>query len=400
MKKLITLCLLACFTWAVQAQDLGVKAVYVYDDVTVNPPHKVSGDSIIVNDTMSFGVNLHNTGSQILGAADSVSLRYSVNGKVVGFFGKYGFANLVPSQNTDVTLQEKYVFTQVGSARVCAKYVYSTYGVGGSTADDSLCKTFTVAPPAGVVLSSFSPSEGYRGSQVVLTGFRFDATPANNEVKLNGVAVTVDTASTTRLVITVPATATSGVISVKAGGKTSTSTNSYNVRIPKINSFSPDSAFIADTVRISCTDVINKPGVKFNGKSAALVIWMADTVWAEVPAGATNGKITFDLDVTTAISANDFIVRTPQDTSKDTTSVQSYNKIEGKVWQNGEVLSITQMTGDFNLSIVDMGGKVFINKSIKMENVSDLIEVDISALKPGVYIAILNEAYYKFVKSE
>ena len=35
-----------------------------------------------------------------------------------------------------------------------------------------------------------------------------------------------------------------------------------------------------------------------------------------------------------------------------------------------------------------------------MENTNDVIEVDISTLTPGVYIAIMDNAYFKFVKSE
>ena len=139
---------MATLSWGVQAQNFSVKKVYVYDDITTNPPHKVSGDSIILNDTMSFGINLLNNGSQILGPLDTAGFRFSVDGKVIGFFGKVNFGNLVPSIDGDFVLNEKYVFTKVGKVKVCAKIVHTS--VGNNSNNDTACKVYTVVPPAGV----------------------------------------------------------------------------------------------------------------------------------------------------------------------------------------------------------------------------------------------------------
>jgi hypothetical protein len=398
MKKIFTFCLMATLSWGVQAQNFSVKKVYVYDDITTNPPHKVSGDSIILNDTVSFGINLLNNGSQILGPLDTAGFRFSVDGKVIGFFGKVNFGNLVPSIDGDFVLNEKYVFTKVGKVKVCAKIVHTS--VGNNSNNDTACKVYTVVPPAGVLLTSFTPNEGYRGSQIVLKGFRFGVTAATNVVKIGTITCTVDTASATRLVVTLPATAVTGKISVTAGGKTSTSRIDYNVRIPLINSFSPDSAFISDTIRLLCSELLDRPTVRFNGAKAGVVIWRGDTVWAAVPAGSTTGKIKFEYPTTSATSAKDFIIRAPKDTTDTSISVTEIAKIEAKIWQNGSTLSISEIVGDYDLKILDLNGKSFLDQSLKMENTNDVIEVDISTLTPGVYIAIMDNAYFKFVKSE
>ncbi len=402
MKKTILLSMVIVLSsWNINAQDFRVDEVIVYSSLT--PPTKVSGDSIALLDTVSLAIDLYNVGSNLVGPNDSVAAGFSVNGSFIGNFGKRGIGtNLVPSTSVVVPVKEKHVFTSSGSVKICAWPSYTGLGGDPNKANDTSCKIFTVFPPPGVLFTSFSPSEGYRGSKVNLDGFRFSDTATQNVVKINGVNAVVDSAEKNFLRIIVPATATSGKISVTTAGKTSTAPGTYTVRVPVINSFSPDSAFVTDTVRVLCTDVITKPIVKFNGTitPAADVIWNGDTVWAEVPVGATTGKIMLDFDITTASSATDFIVRMPIDTSKDTTSVRYLVQEEGKIWHHGSHISITNIIGVFDLTVVDLNGKVVLSKELKLEDKSEFVEVDVSGLNGGTYIAIIDKSYFKFVKME
>ncbi|HVH28123.1 MAG TPA: IPT/TIG domain-containing protein [Vicinamibacterales bacterium] len=65
-----------------------------------------------------------------------------------------------------------------------------------------------------VSILEFSPNQGPIGATVTIEGTGFSATPAQNTVQFNGVTASVISASTNQLVVTVPATATSGTISI------------------------------------------------------------------------------------------------------------------------------------------------------------------------------------------
>ncbi len=101
--------------------------------------------------------------------------------------------------------------------------------IGGNTATSATA--FTVTAPLPTIIS-FSPTSGTVGTSVILTGTNFDSTPANNTVKFNG-AVTVVTASTsTSITTTVPANATTGIVSVTIGLNTANSPTPFCVIPP------------------------------------------------------------------------------------------------------------------------------------------------------------------------
>ncbi|TLV00439.1 IPT/TIG domain-containing protein [Dyadobacter luticola] len=83
-----------------------------------------------------------------------------------------------------------------------------------------------------LAVSSFLPTSGLAGTKVVITGTKFDATPANNAVLFNTTPATVTAATPTSLEVTVPTGATTGPISVTVGGKTVKSTSPFTVTIP------------------------------------------------------------------------------------------------------------------------------------------------------------------------
>ena len=78
-------------------------------------------------------------------------------------------------------------------------------------------------------ITSITPASGAVGTTVTITGTNFDLTPANNIVKFNGTAAVVTASSATSITTTVPAGATTGLVTVKVAGLTATSGSSFTV---------------------------------------------------------------------------------------------------------------------------------------------------------------------------
>lgn len=82
-------------------------------------------------------------------------------------------------------------------------------------------------------ITSFSPLSGQTGDVVTILGSNFDPTPINNIVKFNGTDATVSPSSTTtELIVTVPAGATTGNITVTVGTITATSSTPFTITLP------------------------------------------------------------------------------------------------------------------------------------------------------------------------
>lgn len=81
----------------------------------------------------------------------------------------------------------------------------------------------------GIAIFGFAPQQGPVSSTVTIQGQGFSVTPAANDVRFNGTAATVLSASTSSLVVTVPAGATSGPITVTVAGQTATSSQPFTV---------------------------------------------------------------------------------------------------------------------------------------------------------------------------
>ena len=103
---------------------------------------------------------------------------------------------------------------------------------------DNVAVTSTSAS-ANPEVTSFTPSVGKTGSSVTITGANFgSSTPT---VSFNGTAATVSSSSSTFIVVSVPAGATTGKISVTAGGLTAQSLTDFTVdnTAPLVSSTSP-----------------------------------------------------------------------------------------------------------------------------------------------------------------
>ncbi|HTH57565.1 MAG TPA: IPT/TIG domain-containing protein [Cyclobacteriaceae bacterium] len=81
----------------------------------------------------------------------------------------------------------------------------------------------------GPTVNSFSPMSGMVGSSVTIIGSNFSATGEVNIVKFNGITSVVANVTGASITVVVPASATTGKISITVDGKTATSANDFTV---------------------------------------------------------------------------------------------------------------------------------------------------------------------------
>lgn len=92
----------------------------------------------------------------------------------------------------------------------------------------------------GIAIFGLSPQQGPVNSTVTIQGQGFSATPAANDVRFNGTAATVLSASTSSLTVTVPTGATTGPITVTVAEQTATSSQPFTVvALPVVSSVTP-----------------------------------------------------------------------------------------------------------------------------------------------------------------
>lgn len=111
--------------------------------------------------------------------------------------------------------------------------------------------------PGQLAMFSFVPTQGSAGTQVTLNGQGFSATPANNTAMFNGTLATVLSATTTQLLVTVPANATTGAISVTVGTQTAASATPFVINDaelpPTVTQVSPAIVSVDGTVTVTGT---------------------------------------------------------------------------------------------------------------------------------------------------
>ncbi len=159
----------------------------------------------------------------------------------------------------------KYFYDELGqltkvvdSAGNVIEYVYDPVG------NLLEIRRSTIQPNAPAILN-LSPQQGAINATVTIQGQGFSATPAANEVKFNGTNASVITATTTALVVTVPAGATTGPISVTVAGNTATSTTPFTVlATPAILSIAPRFTLSNATVSAIQITGLNLTGSTFS----------------------------------------------------------------------------------------------------------------------------------------
>jgi fibronectin type 3 domain-containing protein len=113
-------------------------------------------------------------------------------------------------------------------------YVVTAVNANGeSVASKEVGAMPATPPPAPPVITGFSPTNGAAGALVTINGSYFSAAATNNTVTFGGgVPAVVNSATATTLVVTVPAGATTGKISVTTSAGTTQSAATFTVLQP------------------------------------------------------------------------------------------------------------------------------------------------------------------------
>lgn len=165
---------------------------------------------------------------------------------------------------------------------------------------------------ATVSIIEFTPDQGAVGASVTIYGTGFSLTPAQNSVSFNGVAATVTAASATQLIVSVPAGASTGPITVTTPNGSAASTTPFEVlQSLSIAGFTPVIGTPGTAVQIDgigFDPVAASNQLKFNITTANIDSATATTINTTVPAGATSGHLAITTGAGTAVSSADFFV--------------------------------------------------------------------------------------------
>ncbi|MBI5836475.1 MAG: IPT/TIG domain-containing protein [Candidatus Eisenbacteria bacterium] len=178
--------------------------------------------------------------------------------------------------------------------------VSATNPAGTGTSSPSF---FVGSPPT---ISSFTPDHGTVGASVVITGTNF--TGVNTVVFWNTIPASFTVNSAIQITATVPAGATTGVLSVNNPAGMAFSATNFHLP-PTLTSFSPSSGPVNTTVTLTGTNFTGATGVTFNGTPATIYSVTSNIqMTARVPVGATSGTIAVTTPGGTATSASSFTV--------------------------------------------------------------------------------------------
>jgi uncharacterized repeat protein (TIGR03803 family) len=148
-------------------------------------------------------------------------------------------------------------------------------------------------------------TSGKEGAKIGILGQGFSS---SSVVKFGGTKATTTVPSgTTFILATVPAVALTGSVTVATGATTLISSQIFKVT-PTVTSFAPPSGPVGTTVTIRGTGLKQTTEVTFNGKSATITPDSDTQLTADVPSGATTGKIVVTTKGGSATSATSFTV--------------------------------------------------------------------------------------------
>ncbi len=157
-------------------------------------------------------------------------------------------------------------------------------------------QSFTVDASAAPAISSFVPTSGGAGTQIVIQGSGFTGTTG---VEVGGSITEFAVMSDTQLSAWVPLGAVSGPITVRNALGSSTSTESFTiVPPPTITSFAPGSGAPGDEVVLTGTGFtgvqavgIGEGDLAGSGSATSFVVDSETQITLTVPSGASSGQI-------------------------------------------------------------------------------------------------------------
>jgi YD repeat-containing protein len=242
------------------------------------------------------------------------------------------------AQNTTYIYDELGRLVGVVNPTGAAKYVYDATGNIISISRFSSTQ---------VSIIEFTPKTGPTSATVKIYGTGFSATATQDKVEFNGLTATIQSASATEIVATVPVGATTGPIKVITPAGSTSSSQPFTVGLPSgptITGFTPKIGSLSTAVSVSGTNFQTSTAsdaVRFNLTLAQIASATASKMNTSVPIGATSGHISVSTPFGRATSSADFFAPPPPYIPSDvastgrmstgTTSKLSINTGGGKI---------------------------------------------------------------------
>ncbi len=227
-------------------------------------------------------------------------------------FGSSGSTLTIDGLNFSGTPTVKFGSTTASSTLIGPTQISATvpsiatgnYAIEVTTSAGSFTTSsnFTITGP-GPVITSFTPSNGVRGTSVTLTGANFSGLTS---VKFNGVAASYESASTSQITAVVPAGTASGAISVSSSSGTGTSPSLFYLQ-PWVTSLSTNGGIVNAKFAINGRSLTNVSALTVNGVNYNYS-GSASQIIASIPSNATSGQIEITAPGGVYISTNTFAI--------------------------------------------------------------------------------------------
>lgn len=323
----------------------------VVNDTTITTTVPVGATTGPISVTNTFGVGTSAFNFTVIQAPTVVSFTPSAGtiGTIVTVTGtNFGSASQVQvgATNTSYTVVNATTLTfpiPVG-ATTNAISVVNPAGTGTSATN------LTVYPAPTVTL--IAPSSGPVGTTVTITGTNFNSVTA---VNFNGVPASYTVNSTTSITATVPAAATSGVVTVVNGSGTGTGTTFTVLLLPSVTGMNPSAGGPGTVVTLTGTNFTGATAVTLNGSAvASFSVVNSTTITAVVAVSNTTGLFEVTTPAGSASSPGAFTVY-PILTVSTATSVSGgpYSKVYVTATGNAVLAANIQV---FDSVIVNGGG--------------------------------------------
>lgn len=228
---------------------------------------------------------------------------------------------------------------------------------------------FTYPPTVTVI----APSSGLAGITITITGTNFSTTKSQNVVSFNGVAATVQTATSTKLTVIAPVSST-GPVSVTVNGIKAVNEPVFTYHtIPTVTHLTPAAGSVGSLITINGTNfstIKSENEVRFNGISAVVQNATSTALIVTVPTSSTG-------PVTVVVNGN-MAVNEPVFTYRPVPTVTSISPATGLA---GEVITIRGT----NFSAINTENTVSFNgvAAVVQSATSTLLTVTVPASSTG-----------------
>lgn len=247
--------------------------------------------------------------------------------------------------------------------------VDSTTQISTTVPAGALTGKVTVATPTGTatsatdfailatpVITSFSPLSGAIGATVVISGANFTGITG---VRFNGVTAAFTVNSPAQITATVPASATTGRISVNTATATNTSPANFTVTtLPVISGFSPTTGVVGSLVVVTGVNFTGTTSVTFNNVAATFTVNSDTQITTTVPVGAPTGTITIIKPTGSVTSVDNFtVVLAP--------SITEFSPASGPIGAS-ITISGNNLTGTTNVTFNGVTAAFIVNSAVQI----------------------------------